>query len=87
MITQTRPPAPAVEQDVLNLVRQVLSDENLALDDDVFDKGATSLSFVRILARIRQQHSVTVSAPDLPAATPRHLAAQVAASLPTGPTR
>lgn len=75
------PVAQDLEADVLEIVRQVLGLDNVELDDDLFDQGATSLSFVRILARIRSDRGVAVSVADLPDATPRHIAAQLAATL------
>lgn len=67
------------DTEILDLVRQVLGRHDIGLDDDVFDRGATSLSFVRILAQIRQRYGVTISPPSLPAATARHLAGSVVA--------
>ncbi|HEX6969586.1 MAG TPA: acyl carrier protein [Micromonosporaceae bacterium] len=67
---------------VLHTVRQVLGRPELGLDDDVFDNGATSLSFVRILAMIHQETGVAVSAPALNGeATPRRIAALVESAL------
>jgi acyl carrier protein len=70
---------PDTDKEILDIVRQVLGRQDVDLDDELFDKGATSLSFVRILARIRQDYRVTISPLSLPAATARHLASSVAA--------
>lgn len=63
---------------VLAIVRDVLGRPGIELDDDLFDVGATSLSFVRVLARVHQELKVQVSPAVLGgAATPRAIAAQV----------
>ncbi|GAA3273770.1 MULTISPECIES: acyl carrier protein [Dactylosporangium] len=63
------------EAAVLEIVREVLARPGLGLDDDVFDNGATSLSFVLVLARINRDLHVTVSAAALAGvATPRNIA-------------
>jgi len=61
------PTAAATEtaQVILRIVREVLGRPGLGLDDDLFDHGATSLSFVRVLATIRQQLHAQVHAADL----------------------
>ena len=70
----------ATRQVVLRIVRQVLGRPGIGLDDDLFDHGATSLSFVRVLAQIHQELGVMVHAAALGGvATPRNLAACVTA--------
>ncbi len=67
------------QEEILGIVREVLGRSDVGLDDDVFDHGATSLSFVRILAQINQRCHVMVHAAALGGlATPRNMAAQVA---------
>ncbi|RKT17073.1 phosphopantetheine binding protein [Streptomyces sp. 1114.5] len=69
------------EETVLAIVRDVLGRPELSPDDDLFDHGGTSLSFVRVLARINQDLGVRVSATALGGvATPRNLAACAAAA-------
>jgi hypothetical protein len=66
---------------ILQIVHQVLGRSGIGLDDDLFDHGATSLSFVRVLAQINAQLHVMVHVAALGgAATARNLAAQVADS-------
>jgi phosphopantetheine binding protein len=73
------------QDEVLGIVREVLGRADMGPDDDVFDHGATSLSFVRILARINQRCGVMVHAAALGGlATARNMAAQVAGA-PAGP--
>ena len=81
--------APDTTQDViLGIVREVLGRPRLGPDDDLFDHGATSLSFVRVLAQIRQQLGVMVHAAALRGeATPRNLAACVTGELATAANR
>jgi acyl carrier protein len=50
---------------VLALVREVLENDAVQADDDIFDFGATSLSFVRVLARIRRDLGLSVHPADL----------------------
>jgi acyl carrier protein len=65
----------ATPEAVLGIVRNVLNRPDIRLDDDVFDHGATSLAFVRVLAQIRQEFHVMVHAPALGGiATSRNLA-------------
>ncbi|NEC22878.1 acyl carrier protein [Streptomyces parvus] len=64
------------EQKILGIVRDVLGKPGLGFDDDLFDHGGTSLSFVRVLAEINQELHVRVRAGDLQGvATPRRIAA------------
>jgi acyl carrier protein len=63
---------------ILGLVREVLNKPTLGADQDVFDHGATSLSFVRILALVNERYGVMVPVAELAgSATARALAAQV----------
>jgi hypothetical protein len=50
------------QDQILGIVREVLGRPGIGPDDDVFDHGATSLSFVRILAQINQRCGVRVPA-------------------------
>lgn len=64
------------EETVLGIVRDVLGRPDLGLDDDLFDHGGTSLSFVRVLAGVRQELQVMVHPADLGGeATARSIAA------------
>jgi acyl carrier protein len=66
------------EESVLKIVREVLAKPHLGPQDDVFDHGATSLSFVRVLAQIKQELKVMVRAADLDGeVTARSLAANI----------
>jgi acyl carrier protein len=53
------------EKTVLKIVRDVLGKPAIGPGDDLFDHGATSLSFVRVLAQIKQECQVMVRATDL----------------------
>lgn len=53
---------------ILEIVREVLG-RPLGLDDDMFDHGATSLAFVRVLARINDEFGVMVDVADLDGVT------------------
>jgi len=66
------------EKTVLTTVREVLGKPALGLDDDLFDHGGTSLSFVRVLAELHRHFGVMVHAAALGGvATPQNLADQV----------
>jgi acyl carrier protein len=68
----------ATEEAVLGIARNVLGKPALGPDDDLFDHGATSLSFVRVLAQIKQELKVMVRAADLDGeVTARALAANI----------
>ncbi|MEV6118588.1 acyl carrier protein [Streptomyces sp. NPDC052109] len=72
------------QETVLEIVREVLGRPHIGLDDDLFDHGGTSLSFVRVLAGIKEKLHVTVRAADLAGvATPRRLTARALAAQPT----
>jgi hypothetical protein len=61
---------------VLGIARDVLGRPEIGADDDLFDLGATSLSFVRVLAQIHRKLHARVPAAALGGvATPRNLAA------------
>jgi len=53
------------EETVLEIVRSVLGKPALGPEDDLFDHGATSLSFVRVLAQIKQECQVMLRAAEL----------------------
>lgn len=53
------------EKSVLKIVRDVLGKSDLGPEDDMFDHGATSLSFVRVLAQIKKELLVMVRAAEL----------------------
>lgn len=64
---------------ILAVVRDVLGRPDIGADEDVFDHGASSLSFVRILAHVYQQFGVMVPTTELGGvATARAIAALVA---------
>lgn len=66
------------EEKVLAIVEDVLRRRDIGLDGDLFDHGATSLSFVRVLGHIHQRLNVLVKPADLGgSATVRGLAACV----------
>lgn len=66
-----------MEEAILQIVRDVLG-RPVGLDDDMFDQGATSLSFVRVLAQIHSRFGVMVDVADLDGvATARVIAACV----------
>ena len=66
------------EETILRIVREVLGNDSLGAGDDLFDHGATSLSFVRVLAQIKRELQVMVHAADLDGVvTARSLAANV----------
>jgi acyl carrier protein len=74
--------ASGFEAAVLEIVRDVLGHSDVPAEDDVFDHGATSLSFVRILAQVHQRFGVMVRAADLEVASARGIAAGLAARSP-----
>jgi hypothetical protein len=86
-VEQTAPVT--TEEAVLRIAREVLGRPGLQLDDDVFDHGATSLSFVRILAQINRDLHVAVAAAALDGvATPRNIAAHgVSKAVPTSDSK
>lgn len=67
-----------IEETVLEIVRSVLGKPALGPEDDLFDHGATSLSFVRVLAQIKQECQVMVRAAELDGeVTARNLAVNI----------
>lgn len=71
---------------MLRIVHEVLGRPDIGMDDDLFDKGATSLSFVRVLAQIKQELRAAVDVTALGGvATPANLAAHAdGQSVPAG---
>ena len=69
----------STEDGVLAVARRVLARPDLTVDDDVFDFGASSLSFVRILAEAAQELDIAVDIAALGGvATARNIAAHAA---------
>jgi acyl carrier protein len=62
---------------ILGTARELLARPALAPDDDFFDHGATSLSFVRILAEINRRYGVVILPAELTDVTARGLGAYV----------
>jgi len=50
---------------VLSLARRVIGEDALTLDEDLFDAGATSLSIIRLLARVYTTYQVEIGPRDL----------------------
>jgi syringomycin synthetase protein SyrB1 len=66
------------ESSVLAIVEEVLGRRGIGLDGDLFDHGATSLSFVRVLGQIHQRLNAVVHPAELgDSATVRRMAACV----------
>ncbi|MET0132711.1 MAG: acyl carrier protein [Kibdelosporangium sp.] len=71
----------AAQEAVLDIARTVLVRPALGLDDDVFNQGATSLSFLKILAEIKKELAVVVRPAELEGvASARNIAAHVTAT-------
>lgn len=69
----------STEDGVLAVARRVLGRPDLGMDDDVFDCGASSLAFVRILAEVAKDLGVAVDVAALAGvATARNIAAHAA---------
>jgi acyl carrier protein len=66
-----------VPEAVLGIAREVIVRPTLGPDDDLFDHGATSLSFVRILAEINRRYGVAIPPAELTDVTARAIAAHV----------
>lgn len=60
----TRSQSELAEQ-ILTIVRDVLAEPGLGVDDEVMDHGGTSLSIVRILTQVGSGLGVTVNPRDL----------------------
>lgn len=72
---------PSTAETVLRIVGEVLRKDGIGLDDDLFSIGATSLSFVRVLAQVNETFDVTVHATELAdGVTVRRFAAAVDAA-------
>jgi acyl carrier protein len=54
--------APDVTQEILELWRQTLGVEEVALDDDFFELGGNSITAIRLLPLIREQFQVELDA-------------------------
>jgi acyl carrier protein len=68
----------AIAWTVLGIAREVLDRPALESDTDFFDVGATSLTFVRILAEVNRRLSVPVHPAELLEATAAAIAELVA---------
>jgi acyl carrier protein len=62
---------------VLGVAREILARPALGPDDDLFDHGATSLSFVRILAEMNRRYGVVIAPAELTDVTARGIATHV----------
>lgn len=67
-------PLTATEQAVLEISRDIMQRPGIGVDDELFDAGATSLAFMRILTAVNQRFGVTVTGAELEEATVRLLA-------------
>ncbi|MET9500408.1 amino acid adenylation domain-containing protein [Streptomyces sp. NPDC006622] len=64
------------------IVTEVLARPGIGLDDDLFEHGATSLAFMRVIASVNRRWKLSLTGAELDAATVRHLSACVDAQDP-----
>ncbi|MGX1026982.1 amino acid adenylation domain-containing protein [Streptomyces sp. SAI-097] len=65
------------QQQVDAIVTEVLARPGIGLDDDLFENGATSLAFMRVIASVNRRWKLSLTGAELDAATVRHLSACV----------
>ncbi|MFJ1654164.1 amino acid adenylation domain-containing protein [Streptomyces sp. NPDC088337] len=65
------------QQQVDAIVTEVLARPGIGLDDDLFEHGATSLAFMRVIASVNRRWKLSLTGAELDAATVRHLSACV----------
>ncbi|MEU0113976.1 amino acid adenylation domain-containing protein [Streptomyces bobili] len=70
------------QQQVDAIVTEVLARPGIGLDDDLFEHGATSLAFMRVIASVNRRWKLSLTGAELDAATVRHLSACVDAQDP-----
>ncbi|MFD0395906.1 phosphopantetheine-binding protein [Streptomyces nogalater] len=56
---------------------EVLARPGIGLDDDLFEHGATSLAFMRVIASVNRRWKLSLTGAELDAATVRDLSACV----------
>jgi acyl carrier protein len=71
--------APAVRQAIEAIVRTVLERDDIDPTADLFDQGATSLAFTRILAQVNEKYDIAVDVATLTEASVEQLSALVVA--------
>ncbi|MFF9062930.1 amino acid adenylation domain-containing protein [Streptomyces sp. NPDC014882] len=64
------------------IVTEVLARPGIGLDDDLFEHGATSLAFMRVIASVNRRWKLSLTGAELDAATVRQLSACVDAQDP-----
>ena len=74
--------APDVRQTVGEIVRTVL-DREVDPAVDVFDQGATSLAFIRVVAEVNERFDITLDVAELEEASVEALSALVTEQLKT----
>ena len=71
--------AAEVPQTVLEIVRTMLDRDNIEPSVDVFDQGATSLAFIRIVVQLNERYDITLDVADLEEVSVNSLSALVEA--------
>jgi acyl carrier protein len=69
-----------INQTIGDITRAVL-ERDIDPSVDVFDQGATSLAFIRIVAEVNERYDITVDVGELEEATVDELSAHVARQL------
>lgn len=73
-----------VLQTVMEIVRTMLDRDDIEPSVDVFDQGATSLAFIRIVAKLNERYDITLDVAGLAEASVDSLSALVEAQTNAG---
>jgi acyl carrier protein len=68
-----------IRQSVDEIVRTVLDREDIDSEVDIFDQGATSLAFIRIVARLNEKYDIAIDVSTLEEASIDSLSALIGA--------
>ncbi|MFI6934707.1 acyl carrier protein [Streptomyces sp. NPDC050287] len=78
-LSGARKSAADIHRSISKVVRKVLEREDIDPAVDLFDQGATSMAFIRIVAQANEMYDITIDAAALEEASIDSLAKQVRA--------
>ncbi|WP_331744461.1 acyl carrier protein [Streptomyces mirabilis] len=82
-VPSTGPVTTEVTQEITGIVRGVLERDEIDPAVDLFEQGATSLAFIRIVSQLNERYDITADVASLEEASIEALAELISAQLQT----
>jgi acyl carrier protein len=83
-VPSTGPVTAEVTQEITQIVRAVLERDEIDPAVDLFEQGATSLAFIRIVSQLNERYDITADVASLEEASIEAVAELISAQIQTG---